>query len=421
MSSSNIAHPEQRTELTERQEAVLRLIAKGMTNAEIAEQLGVTLDGVKWHVREILGKFQVDSREEAAQRWREQNSTGNRIRSWAGGLVASSAVRWASGLAAIGGTGLIGTAALVNTMQAGEQEPEAPPAAVVAVATPDPATSDGLTLKIEKVITDDTLTTLEFTLEGRPELGRLGGPAFGLGPNMPTLTDQDGTTYRSQSMGGEAGRERFQRMTFGPVPEGTTSLTFRLGDAAFVAPAFEVPEGQRPPDPSATVAGPWTKTIVEILRLPVVSVPVDHAPQAFGKGSIVIDEVLQTATETVIRGRLTVRPAEQHYWYRPNGALTNTAGTFATLTSGRWGDGPAEELMEFRFERLTGVATFTLTGMRGLTLSEADIEANITAQNMSATDAADFRARMAAENEGSALVETYFAGQPPAIWTITLP
>lgn len=58
--------------LTSRQREVLELIARGRTNSEIAAQLGITLDGAKWHVREILGKLDVTSREEAAQAWRER-------------------------------------------------------------------------------------------------------------------------------------------------------------------------------------------------------------------------------------------------------------------------------------------------------------------------------------------------------------
>ncbi|MCC7364712.1 MAG: helix-turn-helix transcriptional regulator [Dehalococcoidia bacterium] len=57
-------------ELTPRQREVMDLIAAGRTNGEIAQELGLTLDGVKWHVREILARFNVASREEAAEAWR---------------------------------------------------------------------------------------------------------------------------------------------------------------------------------------------------------------------------------------------------------------------------------------------------------------------------------------------------------------
>lgn len=61
------------SELSERQHEVLRLIAEGKTNAEIAEALGMTLAGAKWHVSEVLTKLALPSREAAGEyyRWRQ--------------------------------------------------------------------------------------------------------------------------------------------------------------------------------------------------------------------------------------------------------------------------------------------------------------------------------------------------------------
>ena len=59
--------------LSPRQRQVLDLVMRGHTNAEIAQELGLSLDGAKWHVREILTKLSVDSREEAAHYWRQYN------------------------------------------------------------------------------------------------------------------------------------------------------------------------------------------------------------------------------------------------------------------------------------------------------------------------------------------------------------
>ena len=67
--------------LTGRQREVLALIARGYTNPQIADALGVTIDGAKWHVREIMSKLGVDSREEAAEWWRrERSDCGTRFR-----------------------------------------------------------------------------------------------------------------------------------------------------------------------------------------------------------------------------------------------------------------------------------------------------------------------------------------------------
>ena len=62
--------------LTERQQEVLAQIAAGLTNGEIAQVLDLALDGVKWHVREILAKLDVASREEAVEIWQRHSGPG---------------------------------------------------------------------------------------------------------------------------------------------------------------------------------------------------------------------------------------------------------------------------------------------------------------------------------------------------------
>jgi len=54
--------------LTQRQLEILRLIAQGHTNAEIAERLFVTEGTVKWHVKQILAKTNSSNRAEAVAR-----------------------------------------------------------------------------------------------------------------------------------------------------------------------------------------------------------------------------------------------------------------------------------------------------------------------------------------------------------------
>ena len=60
--------------LTPRQWEVLALLREGLTNEQIAERLGISPDGVKFHVSEILGKLGVTSRDEAA-RWERDGRT----------------------------------------------------------------------------------------------------------------------------------------------------------------------------------------------------------------------------------------------------------------------------------------------------------------------------------------------------------
>ncbi|MDO8749813.1 MAG: response regulator transcription factor, partial [Dehalococcoidia bacterium] len=54
------------TPLTPREEEVLRLIARGLTNQEIAQELVISVDTVKSHVRAILDKLQASSKREVA-------------------------------------------------------------------------------------------------------------------------------------------------------------------------------------------------------------------------------------------------------------------------------------------------------------------------------------------------------------------
>ncbi len=61
------ADPNQGEEpLTERELMVLKLVAKGASNAEIAESLSISVNTVKSHLKSILEKLQLDNRTQAA-------------------------------------------------------------------------------------------------------------------------------------------------------------------------------------------------------------------------------------------------------------------------------------------------------------------------------------------------------------------
>lgn len=86
---------------TRRQREVLDLISQGRTNAQIAEVLGLSLQGAKWHVTEILTKLNAESREEAAEYWRRYHGMAPRFaRVFRGGLALGLPAR----IALAGGT-----------------------------------------------------------------------------------------------------------------------------------------------------------------------------------------------------------------------------------------------------------------------------------------------------------------------------
>lgn len=61
---------EQVEKLTPREKEVLELLSHGFSNKEIAERLGVSVDAIRWHLKNIYHKLHVHSRTEAALKFR---------------------------------------------------------------------------------------------------------------------------------------------------------------------------------------------------------------------------------------------------------------------------------------------------------------------------------------------------------------
>jgi len=56
--------------LSERELEVLRLIAEGLANEEIAQRLVLSLPTIKWHTSNVYGKLSVKNRTEAVAKAR---------------------------------------------------------------------------------------------------------------------------------------------------------------------------------------------------------------------------------------------------------------------------------------------------------------------------------------------------------------
>ena len=59
--------------LTDRELEVLQLIAEGLTNQQIAEELVISVGTAKWYTGQIYGKLTVSNRTQAVARARELN------------------------------------------------------------------------------------------------------------------------------------------------------------------------------------------------------------------------------------------------------------------------------------------------------------------------------------------------------------
>jgi len=100
--------------LNERQKRVLDLIVEGRTNREIGAALGMTLDGAKWNVSEILTKLGLSSREEAAAYWHWRKR--RRLPAMPGtasfrALLGLPALKWVAG-----GAGAVGLVAALGIL-----------------------------------------------------------------------------------------------------------------------------------------------------------------------------------------------------------------------------------------------------------------------------------------------------------------
>jgi len=116
--------------LTRREREILDLLRRGLTNEEIAARLGISLDGAKYHVSQILSKLGVATREEAAD-----VALGERRRWWAAWPLWAKIAGAATVAAAVGGLAVLAWAAIWTSEPveeiAGEQI-----ASPTAVATP---------------------------------------------------------------------------------------------------------------------------------------------------------------------------------------------------------------------------------------------------------------------------------------------
>jgi DNA-binding CsgD family transcriptional regulator len=99
--------------LTPREWVVFEHLREGRTNEEIAQRLGITLDGAKYHVSSILSKLGVSSRIEAS-RWQPVQAGRLGFRGWSLLLAFGKMAGVAVAASAILGVGALGYGVLIN-------------------------------------------------------------------------------------------------------------------------------------------------------------------------------------------------------------------------------------------------------------------------------------------------------------------
>jgi DNA-binding CsgD family transcriptional regulator/plastocyanin len=102
-------HPD---ELTPREREVFDLLRLGLTNDEIAARLGISPDGAKYHVSQILSKLGVSSREEAALYHPVAEAFQPRRRWWVALPLLGKGAGIAVVAGAVGGLGVLGWSVL---------------------------------------------------------------------------------------------------------------------------------------------------------------------------------------------------------------------------------------------------------------------------------------------------------------------
>jgi DNA-binding CsgD family transcriptional regulator/photosystem II stability/assembly factor-like uncharacterized protein len=123
--------------LTPREQQVLDLVRKGLSNEQIAERLGISLSGARYHVAEILSKLGVSSRQEAAL-WQPRPAAGAGRFGFVAALLrripAATLARAGGGLAVAAGVGVL-LVLLLGVIEMNHRE-AAPAAAVEQAETP---------------------------------------------------------------------------------------------------------------------------------------------------------------------------------------------------------------------------------------------------------------------------------------------
>ena len=341
-------------EFTRRQREVLRLLAAGKTNPEIGEALGISLDGAKWHVSEILGKLDVATREEAAEWWQAHDRLHSRFTRALHALVPGSVwLKVGAGVAVAAGV-LVAGGARGAIFGGGDQGTQGASVAGSAQPGGQEVTQVGITVRVTGFIADDTRTVIGLIVEGRDDLGAAAFPRA-----QARLVDQKGRIYAES--GGKADQEnpRLSTHYFPPLDTGTTSVTLEINGLSFA----QWDQGRASQD-QTPIDAQWRLTIA-LTNRPATSqlVATDAEPRGLGAGSVVIDQIRQAPSGTVISGHISGFSMDELAELGLTGSLLGNGGSKVDFEALRMGYGEGRQLFEMRFPRVSGQVTLAISGL----------------------------------------------------------
>ena len=163
-------------QLTDREREVLELLRRDFTNEQIAQRLGISLDGAKYHVSQILSKLGVATREEAAA-----VALGERRRLWAALPLWARIAGAATAVAAAAGFALLAWGVLRTS---GDQLFDLPP-------PPSDSTCQQVTDYLNAAIPREgkSMDGMRFYTKFPPDLGGGIQPDFVVQVNNPESRD----------------------------------------------------------------------------------------------------------------------------------------------------------------------------------------------------------------------------------------
>ncbi|MGE3075959.1 MAG: helix-turn-helix transcriptional regulator [Dehalococcoidia bacterium] len=337
--------------LTPSEQRVLELIRRGKTNSEIANELAISVPGVKYHVTNMLGKTGASDRTDLAN-WKPSRSSSAAL----GILGRFSAWKLAAAGSVVVTCSVVAVAAFADP-------PEDKHAIVDNVVAPtalpaQSALSAGLLVQVLDVETDATQTVLKLRISGRESEGE------GIMPAQQIILIDDTGHVVPNTRGSAAPTDaRLLTWEFPPLSLSSTRFNLRITGLQLV---------NRVKGSMKSVDGTWT--IPVSLSGPVIpSQPVSFPTesQLSGVVPIFLDSVDVGPDSVLITGHYGDLGMEEVPAANLAVELRQGFDAYSPINL-RFGFGEHREKFEMRFNALHGEATLAIRVDAGLSNDQVD-------------------------------------------------